>query len=274
MRVVVLALLLSPAFADNVAPPSSELYRGWLKMYDLRFDDAHQIFREWKQSHSADSLGPVSDAAAYLFAELARLGVLESELFTDDERFENRAKVQADPHVRTLFDGEIERAGRMADAALQANANDANALFAKALTFGLRADFAAMIDKRDLAALKLTKEGRAFGDRLMAVDPKASDAYLGAGIENYLLSLKPAPLRVLLRWTGSQVDREKGLAQLRVTAQSGHYLEPFAKLLLAVAALRDGNRAGARDLLAELHNRFPQNALYTRELNRLSSPVK
>ena len=42
-----------------------------------------------------------------------------------------------------------------------------------------------------------------------------------------------------------------------MTAQYGHYLEPFAKLLLAVAALRDNNRALARELLSGLHNRFP-----------------
>jgi hypothetical protein len=65
------------------------------------------------------------------------------------------------------------------------------------------------------------------------------------------------------------VDREKGLEQLRMTAQFGHFLEPFAKLLLAVAAIRDNNRVLARELLTELHNRFPNNQLYLRELNRL-----
>jgi hypothetical protein len=35
------------------------------------------------------------------------------------------------------------------------------------------------------------------------VDPGAFDAYLGSGVENYLLSLKAAPLRILLRLTGS-----------------------------------------------------------------------
>jgi len=69
--------------------------------------------------------------------------------------------------------------------------------------------------------------------------------------------------------TGSLVDRAKGMEQLRMTAQFGHYLEPFAKLLLAVAAIRDNDRIRARELLSELHNRFPNNPLYLRELNRL-----
>jgi hypothetical protein len=101
------------------------------------------------------------------------------------------------------------------------------------------------------------------------VDPSAFDAYLGPGIENYLLSLKSAPVRFLLRLTGSKVDREKGLEQLQETALHGYYFEPFAKLLLAVAALRDNNPERARSLLAGLHDRFPENKLYERELDRL-----
>jgi hypothetical protein len=271
MRVAVLAILISSAFAATPDVPPPELYRGWLKMYDLKFDDAHQLFESWKQSHAADSLGPASDAAAYLFSELARLGALESELFTDDARYEHRARLHPDAQIRTLFDREIGLADHLADSVLQTAPGDTNALFAKSLTFGLRADFAALIDKQDLTALKYTKEGRAYADRLMAADPQAYDGYLGAGVENYLLSLKPAPLRVLLRLTGSRVDREKGVEQLRLTAQHGHYVEPFAKLLLAVAAIRDNNRTWARELLSELHNRFPNNRLYQRELDRLGS---
>jgi len=274
MRFAVLALLSSCAFGADLTAPSKDLYSGWLQMYDLKFDEAHRVFGEWKQSHPNDALGPASDAAAYLFSELARLGVLESELFVDDSKFKSRAKLQPDSQLKPRFDHEIEQTEHLADAALQSTATDRNALFAKALSFGLRADLASLIEKQDLAALRYTKQGRVFTDKLTAVDPKAYDAYLGLGVENYLLSLKPAPLRALLWITGSQVDRDKGLQELRMTAQYGHYLEPFAKLLLAVAALRDNNRNLARDLLSGLHHRFPDNPLYLRELNRLAAPSK
>jgi hypothetical protein len=280
MRLGLLAVLLSTAVAADVSTPpadpsnSAELYRGWLKMYDLKFDESHQIFQAWKESHPADSLGPASDAAAYLFSELARLGVLESELFTDNGAFLNRGKLQPDPQAKTSFDREIASTDRLADSSLHANAGDTNALFAKSMSFGLRADSASLIERRDLAALKFMKEGRAYEEKVIMLDPKAYDAYLGAGVENYLLSLKAAPLRFVLKLTGSLVDREQGIKQVGMTAQYGHYLEPFAKLLLAVAALRDNNRMRARELLAELHTRFPNNQLYVRELNRLTSPAK
>jgi hypothetical protein len=86
-------------------------------MYDLQFDEAHRVFAAWKQSHPDDSLGSASNAAAYLFSELARLGALESELFVDDSRFQGRAKLRPDPARNALFVQEIAQAERLADAA-------------------------------------------------------------------------------------------------------------------------------------------------------------
>lgn len=265
------ALVLALAGSSSAAnvPQESGIYAGWLKMYDLKFDEAHRVFGAWKQSHPDDSLGPASNAAACLFSELARLGVLESELFVDDSRFKDRAKLRPDPARKALFVQELAQADRLADAALRRSGADSNALFVKSLTFGLRADNAGLIEKQSLAALSYTKEARVFADRLVRAKPEAADAYLGPGMENYLLSLKPAPLRVLLRVTGSNVDRERGLREIRETALHGHYLEPFAKLVLATAALRENNPVRARELLGELHRRFPDNELYTREMDRI-----
>jgi hypothetical protein len=276
MRLVVSAFMfatavLSLSAAESVLNRSEELYAGWLQMYDLKFDEAHRTFGQWMENHPADCLGPASDAAAYLFSELARLGALESELFVDDTRFAERKKLLPDAQIKLDFIRQIDRADQLANVTLQTSGNDANALFVKSLTCGLRANYAALVEKENLAALRYTKQGRPFADKLLSVDPNAFDAYLGPGIENYLLSLKAAPIRILLRMTGSKIDREKGLAQLQKTALHGYYFEPFAKLLLAVAALRDNNHERARELLAGLHDRFPENKLYERELERLKS---
>ncbi len=251
------------------APADNELYAGWLKMYDMKFDDAHRSFAAWKQDHPDDSLGPASNAAAYLFAELDRLGALEFEFFTDDSRFKEQEKLRPDPAKKVLFLQEVEQADHLADAALQKSATDSNGLFVKSLTLGLRSDYAGLVDKQALASYRYSKEGRIYAERLMQANPQAFDAYLGPGVQNYVLSLKAAPLRLLLRLTGATIDREKGLEEIRETAAHGHYLEPLAKLLLAVAALRDNNPTGAKELLGELHRRFPDNELYTRELDRI-----
>ena len=184
----------------------NELYNGWLKMYDLRFDEAHSTFGAWEQSHPDDSLGPASNAAAYLFSELARLGALESELFVDDSRFKDRAKLRPDPTRKALFFHEIAQADRLADAVLQKFGADSNALFVKSLTLGLRADNAGLIEKQSLAALSYTKESRVFAEKVIQANPEAADAYLGPGVGE--LSVEPeasASARPATRVTGSNV---------------------------------------------------------------------
>jgi len=276
MRIVLSLLLIfvtsiGSLLAGDSDLKSEEVYQAWLQMYDLKFEEAHRALQRWQETHPDDSLGPASDAAGYLFSELARLGVLESELFVDDNRFKNRKKLDPDVQVKASFMERIDQADRLADSALQKSSADARALFVKTLTHGLRADYVALINGQGFKALSYTKSGRVYADRLLAVDPQAFDAYLGPGVENYLLSLKPVAVRLFLRLTGSHIDREEGLEQLRKAALQGYYLEPFAKLLLAVAALRDNQPQKAREILTELHERFPDNELYSLELNRLAS---
>jgi hypothetical protein len=269
---VLLALLVASAPGNaqsKLATRPTLLDEGYREMYNLEFAEAHQSFQRWDQEHPNDALGPASDAAAYLFQEFDRLHVLESELFVNNARFEARVKMSADPKAKQGFEADLVKSKEIADRVLAHDPNNADALFASAMTQGLRGDYVAMIEKRDFAALSYVKAGRTIAEKLLAVNPSYYDAYLAVGVENYLLSLKPAPMRWFLRATGAQTDHEAGIEKLRITAEKGHYLLPYARLLLAVAALRDGKRENARSLLDGLAREFPHNHLYSSELAKL-----
>jgi hypothetical protein len=211
----------------------------------------------------------VSNAAAYLFAEFDRLKILQSEFFVEDSVFKRRPKVVADPAVRRAFDAELSKAEQLSDEILSRSPEQADALFAKILTFGLRADYQALIERRYFDSLRVIKTSRATAEKLIDIEPSYYDAYLAIGVENYLLSLKAAPVRWMLQLGGAQTDRERGIENLRLTAEKGTYLCPYARLLLAVAALRNKDTAKARDLLSGLAREFPNNRLYAEELARL-----
>jgi hypothetical protein len=57
---------------------------------------------------------------------------------------------------------------------------------------------------------------------------------------------------------------------LKMVADKGRYLKPYAKILLAIVALRHNKKQDARSYLAELSEEFPQNDLFRQELKRLS----
>jgi hypothetical protein len=258
-----------PAMAGSIPTVVPMLQTGYHQMYDLEFDRAHKTFAEWERQRPDDPLGHVSNAAAYLFAEFDRLNILQSEFFVNDDRFRHAKRLNPDLAVRQAFDAELAKAEELANGLLARSPQDADALFANILTMGLRADYQALIEKRYLDSLRVIKNSRATAEKLLAISPNYYDAYLAIGVENYMLSLKAAPVRWLLELGGAQVDRERGIQDLRLTAEKGHYLSPYARLLLAVAALRNKDHAQARELLTALVREFPHNKLYSEELARV-----
>jgi hypothetical protein len=258
--------LASAAYAAGNTLLAEGLDAGYRQMYNLQFDTAHRTFAEWERLHPQDPMGPVSDAAAYLFTEFDRLHILQSEFFVNDDHFYTDHTLAPDPALKQKFLAALDQGSALAGRSPQ----DPNAMFAAVLSRGLRSDYLALIEKRYTASFKEMKSARTLAEQLLASHPDLCDAWIAIGVENYMLSVKPAPLRWLLRLSGGQTDRAIGIEKLRLTAEKGHYLAPFARLLLAVAALRDRDKGRARDLLAGLAREFPNNRLYVHELASLS----
>jgi hypothetical protein len=214
-------------------------------------------------------MGPVANAAAYLFGEFDRLHILQSQFFIEDSAFRAMKKPDADPQVKRSFEADLAKGQQLADAILRHSPRDKNAMFASILRMGLRSDYLSLIEDRNFAALSEMKTSRSLAEKLLSMDPTYYDAYLAVGVENYMLSLKPAPARWLLRLGGAQTDKDRGVTNVKLCAERGHFLQPFARLLLAVQNLRDKNRVVARELLAGLAREFPNNRLYAAELKKL-----
>jgi hypothetical protein len=262
-------LILPPFAFSGAAADDVSLDAGFRQMYNLDFQTAHRTFEAWAELHPDDPLGPAANAAAYLFAEFDRLNILQIELFTDNKRIEKFRSVAPDATIRNSFEVELAKADQIAADVLSESPKDPNALFAQVLANGLRGDYAALIDKRNGDGLRYLKKSRVIAEKLLVIDPDYYDAYLAVGIENYLLGLRRAPMRWILRLSGAQTNKDQGIAKLKVTAEKGRYLAPYARLLLAIAALRNRDRDTAKELLAALAQEFPQNRLYRNELARL-----
>jgi hypothetical protein len=265
-------LLLSiPALAGDLVLQMPILDRGFQDMYNLDFSGAHTRFSQWERIHPEDPMGPTADAAGFLFSEFHRLGVLESQFFELDKRFENRPKLNPDPAVRQQFDAAIQKASALAHAKLAKNPKDEDALFSLTLINGLEADYAALIEKRNLASLHYTKEASAWGRQTLAVDPNNYDAHIASGIAKYLVGSLSAPLRWLVRLGGVPGDKQAGVKELKLVADRGHYLAPFADILLAIAYVRDNDKPHAREILSSLREQFPANPLFAQEIAKLNA---
>jgi hypothetical protein len=253
----------SPAFSGPT------LDHGFRLLYSLKFNEAQQSFSQWQQQNPGDPMGPASEGAGLLFSELDRLGILESQFFEDDKAFADRKKLAPDAAVHERFQAALNRAEGLAKAHLAKDPKDHDALLAMVMVNGLQADYAGLIEKRNFASLSYTRQGTTWAQQLLAVDPSAYDAYLARGLSKYIIGSLFAPFRWLLHMGGVEGNKEEGLNDVRLTAAHGRYFAPFARILLAIAYVRDKNKADARQVLASLHDDFPENGLFVRELQRL-----
>jgi hypothetical protein len=249
----------------------SALDRGFSGLYNLDFAGAEKDFVSWQKLHPDDPVGPVSEAAGFLFSEFNRLGVLESQFYENDSAFSGRPKLLPDPGVRQVFQNAIGRAESLSHIRLAKDPKDRDALFAMTLSSGLQADYAALIEKRNMASLHFTKQASVWAQQLLAICHDCYDALLATGMSKYVIGSMAAPVRWLLRMGGLPADKQGGIADLQTTADHGHYLAPFARILLSIAYVREKDKARAVQLLAGLQKEFPQNSLFAREIAHLQT---
>ncbi len=263
--------LMARAAEVSRSAPVSALDRGFSGLYNLDFAGAQRDFASWQQLHPDDPVGPVSEAAGFLFFEFNRLGVLEAQFYENNKAFDERPKLTPDPVLREHFMDAIGRAENLAHARLAKDSKDRDALFAMTLSSGLQADYTALIEKRNLASLHFTKQASVWAQELLTVCHDCYDALLATGFSKYIIGSMAAPVRWILRMGGLPADKQGGIADLQTTAAHGHYLAPFARILLAIAYAREKDNSRALQLLTGLRRDFPANTLFSRQITRLQA---
>lgn len=244
---------------------------GFRAMYALDFVSAERLFAGYQNGRPSDPLGFAAEAACLVFSELNRLKLLDAEFETDNSKFLAQPAVAPDPNVKQRILELSQHARQLAESQLRQNPQDEQALFALALTNGIQGDYTARVERRYWASVKYGRLGDEFARKLLQQDPQFYDAYVWTGITNYICGSLPWPLRWSSRLFGLSGDKATGVANLRLAAEKGQYLSPYAKLLLSIAYLREKNKPAAAALMAELSSEFPTNALFAEQARRLGA---
>ena len=117
-----------------------------------------------------------------------------------------------------------------------------------------------------MTSLHYTKVATSWADQLLVVDPKCYDAHVATGFSKYIIGSMSAPVRWLVRLGGISGDKKAGISELQLTADHGRYLAPFARILLAIAYVREKDRPRAREILFLCEMNSPQILYLPRKL--------
>lgn len=243
-------------------------------MYNFDFAGAHRLIDAYVAAHEAAPLGYSARATAHLFSEMDRLGILASEFFSDDDKIADRKKLKPDPRVRDAFYWATTQSRERAERALAADPGDREALLAMAMNFGLLTDYAAFVEKKQLGSLSYAKQSQHYAVRLLKIDPGVGDAYLTTGITEYVLGSVPFFVKWFVKFEEAKGSKEQAMRNLDMVVKKGRYFGPFARILMAVVALREKRTQDARVWLEGLVREFPENRLLRKELDKISPRMR
>jgi hypothetical protein len=256
-----------PASAQN---NSDDIDRAFNRLYNFDFAGAHSIINAHIKSHPDDPLAYSLRGAVFLFAELHRLQILDTDFFSDDDKVTDKKRLKPDPTARADIFSATESARSKAAAQLIQRPDDREALFAQCMAAGLETEYTIIVEKKYLRSYNLSKENQGYARRLLSLNPPFYDAYVTLGSAEYVVANLNFFFRLLARFDNIKGSRQKAIENLMLAINHGRYYQPYAKILLTVVYLREKRVNDALLIMRELERDFPENPLFKKEATLLA----
>src|SRR5277367_757251 len=167
----------APALPRMESDPSAGILdAGFRNLYELDFRKGRERFISYQKLEPSDPMGKAAEAASYLYEQFNAKGIFTSEFFLSDEKFLNGALGTPADNYNEAFLNANHMAREMAAERLKTDPGDRQGLLVLTMTDGMEADYDALLVKKQMAGLSLTKQADAEAVKLLAVDSSAEDA--------------------------------------------------------------------------------------------------
>jgi tetratricopeptide (TPR) repeat protein len=263
----VLTLLAASAQAQQPAIFSPKnlprLKQGLEAVYNLEHDRAIAEYQAMIREDPEDPLGYVFLAKTYWLKELVVKQELSIDRFAASDFFAEspRYTPEVDPEAERQFRETTDLAVEKARALLQRTPGDPRGLFLLGMAYQNLASFEASLNRAWWASFRAGSKCNRYHKELLDQYPKLYDAYLTAGVFNYVTGSLGWESRWLACLLGHCGAKERGREQLRVTAERSELFGDDARVLLALIYTRELRYQAAFDELSVLLKRHPQNYL-------------
>lgn len=234
--------------------------------FNLEYDEAVAAYDRARRAEPDDPAIYNHLAAAILYKELHRLGMLETSAFKDDNRFLRRGKPEPDPGVKRNFFDRLEQGRLLAASRLEKAPGDRGALFAVSHNYALRANYRFMVEKAYFRALRDGRRARKFSNKLRKSHPGFVDADLVAGVQEYVVGSLPWAVRAVMAVGGVRGSKAEGAAMIARVAREGSRARDEARSLMVLVHRREGRPLEAAKVLDSLLRDYPRNYLLQLEM--------
>ncbi len=236
-----LGLLVAPVRAE--APPEGDkISQGLWWLYQLQYEQAHQLFEDYTKENPKDPSG-------YFYKTATDWWQLAQEF--DYPLPEIQARLEAD-YQETI---------KVAKA-LMSSAEDSKTKAQACLYWGgaegLKGRWL-VTQKQYVDAYFLGKRGNKLLKKALRYDPELYDAYMGLGIYDYFTDTLSGVVRMLASLL-IHGDRERGLQELQLAIEKGTHARVEAMIfLIEIYTFEENQPDQALPMTIELYKQFPQS---------------
>jgi tetratricopeptide (TPR) repeat protein len=244
--------------------------KGFDEFNNLEYEKAIKEFEAAVKAHPNDPFAINHLLAGVVFQELYRIGALDTETYASDTFVTKRNLQPLDPQVQQRVQQLSDQASSLEEAQLQQNPDNANALYARGVTRGLRATYVGMGQHAWFTALRSAMAARRDHERVLELDPNFIDAKNIIGIHLYVIGSLSFPVKMAAAMGGITGNKQKGLDYLREVAAHGTPdVSSDAKIALALFLRREQKYAEAIQVVGQLQQEHPKNFLVAAEYAHL-----
>ena len=236
-----------PAAGDPAEELAAAETAGSQLLFDYDFDEAIGHYARVSERFPEHPTGPYNLATTIWTRLAQRSNGMRGSSLRNDRFFSQQGRPETTPEEVAAFREHLEEAYRRAEALLERDPDDVEALYYLGATEALESGWAVIVDRAWFRAARTIRRGVGRHRRVQELDPGFKDAYAVPGAYDYGIATLPRPLRMLAFVFGMRGDREGGLRGVEITANEGRRALGGPLVLRAPDAAR-GSGGGQSDL--------------------------
>ncbi len=240
------ALLFCPApsaqpHAESLRSPGflEKTRDGFDEIFNLDFDEAFSSFERLAGAYPSHPGPPLYMATAIWLKELFERQELDLDKFISPSYFTRLSGRSMPTAERTRFQDLTGRSLQLSEAIVAHHPDNPDARYFLGAAYGVLGSFAITVDHSRIEAFRHGKNAYRYHIALIDEDPEYFDAYLTAGVYEYVVGSLPWYLRFVAALAGYTGSKSRGFEYVERAVEKGQFVSDSARTVQLVLLIRE-----------------------------------
>ncbi len=267
-----LLLLFSPKLLHAASPYETALARAMNSMYAIEYDKAALQFEEAIRLEPANPRAYLYLATTYWMKVLYLQNTLLTTAFgLPSDIYTPPNGTPCPPDLRRNFEDAVSRMKEKAQALINANPKNPEALFWLGMAEGSESVFIISVDRKLLAAKTHADKSFDLMETAFRLDASFKDPLFPMGMHMHLLGTRGVFTRMILKLMGYKVSKEEGRKFVEIAVAQARYVRDDARLGLVLCDIREEKWTEAVNEMKQVLKKFPQDSLLAMAMGRIQT---